>query len=121
MNSIRKIVITTTSMPVQKEFFPTPGNSNLSNTNSLPIVADFYLDLGNKAGNQTSVAIYTAQLYRLIDLISDNPMRKIDLEFFWSDRLNNLYPLTLSIYDTISMKIGFFSKKLYRNQQLKYI
>ena len=121
MNSIRKIVITTTSMPVQKEFFPTPGNSNLSNTNSLPIVADFYLDLGNKAGNQTSVAIYTAQLYRLIDLISDNPMRKIDLEFFWSDRLNNLYPLTLSIYDTISMKIGFFCKNLYRNQQLKYI
>lgn len=121
MNSVRKIVITTTAIPVQKEFFPQPGNTNLSNANTIGIITDFYLDLSSKAGAQRSVAIYTADLYRLIDLISDNPLRKIDLYFFWADRLNNLYPLTLSVYDSISLKMGFFSKKLYRNPQLKYI
>jgi hypothetical protein len=121
LNSIRKIVITTNSIPIQKEYYPNPGGLNLSTANSIPILSSYSLDL-LAPGQQRSVAIFTASgPYKLIDLNSDAPLRKIDITFWWVDRLNNFYPIYIDPFDAISLTIGFFSKKLYRNQQLKNV
>jgi hypothetical protein len=90
---------------------------NIATANSVGIITDFNLDL-TTPGAQRSVALYSPQIYRLIDLLSDAPLRKIDIAFWWVDRLNNFYPLYISPYDAITMKIGFFNKRLYRNQTL---
>jgi hypothetical protein len=117
INSVRKLVMTSASMPLQKEYYPGPNNVNIATANSVGIITDFNLDL-TTPGAQRSVALYSPQIYRLIDLLSDAPLRKIDIAFWWVDRLNNFYPLYISPYDAITMKIGFFNKRLYRNQTL---
>ena len=122
INSVRKLVMTSSTIPLQKEYYPSYNNNvnGGSNANTVGIITDFNLDL-TEPGQQRSVAIYSPPIYRLADLISDSPLRKIDVSFWWVDRLNQFYPLYLSQYDAITMKLAFFNKRLYRNQQLKYL
>lgn len=119
LNSVRKIVLLTNSIPVRKEFFPPANTSNSGAANTVPIMSDFQIDLNATAGAQRSVAIYEAQIYRLIDLISDSPMKKINISLFWADQNNNLYPIYLNKNDSATIKLGFFSKALYENSEMK--
>jgi len=119
INSVRKIVLLTNSIPTRKEFYPPANTSNSGLANSIPILADFQIDLNNTAGAQRSVAIYDAQIYRLIDMVADYPMKKIDISLFWADQQNNLYPIYLNKKDSATIKLGFFSKKLYENSEMK--
>lgn len=115
INSIKKIVVTTNTIPVNKEFVPASdgiGDNNFSSGsfNGIGVLTDFQLSFENKPGEQRSIVTYNSDLYRLIDLVSTAPMRKIDLNFYWSDTFGNLYPIYLSRYGSISMKLGFFRK-----------
>jgi len=120
INSVRKLVMTSSTIPLQKEYYPSVNNSQNGNANTIGIVTDFNLEL-TEPGQQRSVALYSPAVYHLADLISDSPLRKIDISFWWIDRLNQFYPLFLSQYDAITMKLAFFNKRLYRSQALKYL
>ena len=37
-------------------------------------------------------------------------MRKIDLNFFWADEFNNLFPLYISPFGNINIKLAFLHK-----------
>lgn len=114
INSIRKVVFVTNGLPIQKEYFPSP-NTNQGGISYLGVLSDFNLDLNNKAGAQRSVALYEANIYRLVDLLSTGPLRNIDLAVYWADRLGFIYPLNIGTQDLVSIKLGFFSKALYNN------
>lgn len=121
-SSLRKIIISTNSIPINSEYVPginNQGSIDLDQngvTVSFPILADFVPEIGTSAGSSRSIAYYlpTAQ-YKLIDLISDNPLQTIDIKIFWQDRDGNLYPLLISILQQASMKIAFFRKTLYKD------
>ena len=83
---------------------------------SYPILTDFVPNISAAAGESRSIAYYvpTSQ-YRLVDLISTNPLQKIDIRIFWEDRDGNLYPLEISIFQQASLKLGFFKKSLYNS------
>lgn len=115
--SIRKILVTSSSIPILNESVPTTNNT--SDINALfPIISDFTLNIDQSAGTSRTIAYYlpTAE-YRLVDMISDNPLQKIDLKFYWQDLQANLYPIYLSANQQIEVKLGFFRKSLYKNQQ----
>ncbi len=123
--SLRKILIFSNTIPVKNEYVPATNNlataiainpTNDSGVNvSYPILTDFVPNISFLAGESRSIAYYvpTSQ-YRLIDMISTNPLQKIDIRIFWEDRDGNLYPLLLSIFQQASLKIGFFRKTLYK-------
>lgn len=112
MNSVRKIVITSNSLPINKEIYP-PSGDNGAAFNNIPIVTDFQLDLNNVAGAQRSVALFEAQIYQLIDIVTTQPMYSIGLELYWADKENRLYPLPLLPYDNISIKLAFLKKSTF--------
>ena len=115
INSVRKIILITNNIPVRKEYFPAPNVAQSGLTSFLGIMSDFNLDNNNIAGAQRSTAIYSANLYNLIDLVTEIPIRQIDLQIFWADNKNNLYPVTLGPNDVANIKLGFFSKSLFDN------
>lgn len=119
LNSVRKLVITSHSLPTRMELYPVPASpfSNDGAFNTVPIIKDFNLELSNKGGNQRSVAIYDADVYHLSDLISTANLSKIDLQIMWADKENNLYPLPLVPFDTASLKLAFLNKKLYKDTE----
>ena len=117
-NSLRRIVITSNSLPAQKEYFPVAGERQTGIPNTLGVISDFQVDIQNFPGAQTGIALFDAEIYRLIDLVSDHPMRKIDLALFWLDRFNNLYPIFLTVGESINIKLGFFNKELFKDQHM---
>lgn len=109
--SLRKIVITTNSIPIRNEFVPA---SNGSGENiSFPILTDFVPALEN-ASDTRNIAYYvpTSQ-YRLIDLSGNDPLYKINIKILWEDRKGNLYPITISQFQQASLKLAFVSKNIY--------
>lgn len=110
-SSLRKILITTNSIPIVSEYTPT-NNSGISST--FPIISDFTPQL-ELPGQARSIAYYvpTSQ-YRLVDLKSSEQLNTIDLKIYWQDRAENIYPLLISRFQQASIKLGFFKKSLYK-------
>ena len=120
-SSLRRIIISTNTLPVVNEYVPAQDNSGVNN--SFPILTDFIPNI-NLPGESRSIAYYnpTSQ-YRLVDMISNTPLQKIDIKIFWEDTNNNLYPLDISTGQQASIKIAFLRKSLYKSQNsnlLKY-
>ncbi len=111
-NSLRKIVITTNTIPIVAEAIPT-GDQNNGSAASLPIISDFVPQL-TFAGDSRTIAYYNPTVYRLVDMMQNQPLQKIDLKVYWEDKDNNLYPLLVNKYNQCSIKIAFFKKSLYK-------
>lgn len=121
--SLRKILVTTNSIPVQNEIIPTFTNtgSQTSISASFPIITDFIpqIEPANAASSTRSIAYYIpSSQYRLVDMISDNPLYSIDLKVFWQDKYGNLYPVLLSCTQQASIKLAFVRKSLYKPMNL---
>lgn len=110
-SALKKIVMTTNSIPIVSEYTPT-NSSGISS--SLPILTDFTPEL-EFPGQSRSIAYYTPSAqYRLVNLKSSGSLYTIDVKIYWQDIFGNLYPLTISVFEQASIKIGFFKKSLYK-------
>jgi hypothetical protein len=116
--SLRKIIISSNTIPTANEFIPVGSTNGVAA--SFPILTDFVPSIEN-AGESRSLAYYvpTSQ-YRLVDLVANIPLQKIDLKIYWVDTMGNLYPVLISLYQQASVKLAFIRKSLYkgRNQLL---
>ena len=117
---IRKIIITTSSIPIVQEASPsTVAITNVNGAgNYLPIITDFVVSYNN-IQDVSSILVYnpTSQ-YRLIDMYSNSPISRINLAFYWQSENGNLFPVFLSPGQTITVKIGFLKKELYKHSLL---
>lgn len=115
-SSLRKILITSNTIPIQSEYTPT-GNSGISST--LPVITDF-IPQNELPGQSRSIAYYNPSAqYRLVDLKSSCELRTIDLKIYWQDIFQNIYPLLISKYQQASIKLAFIKKTLYNDNGLK--
>ncbi len=113
-NSLKKILITSNSLPIQNEFIDS-SNTN-GETIGLPIITDFTPTF-EFPGQTRSIAYYYPQSqYRLVDMKSNSPITSLDLNIYWEDKHNNVYPLCLDNYSQVNIKLGFFNKNLYKNR-----
>lgn len=115
-SSLKKILITTSTIPVSPEFIQPNLNSAVSS--SLPVITDF-TPIIQSSNESRSIAYYNPSgQYRLVDMISDSPLQKINVKIYWEDNNSNIYPLTISLYQTISIKMAFLRKTLYKQSNL---
>lgn len=116
--SLRKVLITTNSIPILSEFVPSQNPNDFgSNTGinaSLPIITDFIpqLELANQS--RSIAYYYPSSQYRLVDMISETPLNKINLSVFWEDKFGNLYPILITVFQQMSIKLAFLRKDLYK-------
>jgi hypothetical protein len=115
--SLRRLIVTTDTIPINTEYVPTQNpnqfGANTGINSSLPIITDFIPQL-TFANEARSIAYYnpTSQ-YRLVDLVSEAPIRRLNFRIYWEDKFGNLFPLLISIFQQVSMKIAFIRKELY--------
>lgn len=121
--SLKKIVLTSTNLPILKEFVPSFNQNGTQNDlpAGLPILTDFIPNI-DAAGDTRSIVYYnpTSQ-YRLIDLYSDGEIKTIDIRIQWQDRFGNLYPVEITNFQQANVKLAFVSKQLYKNTSLNTI
>lgn len=111
---LRKILITTNTIPIAYEW----TTSNDTQATRFPVLTDF-VPIVEKNGQSRSIAYYLpSSQYRLVDLISDAPLQKLDLKFFWESIDGDTFPLLLTPRQQLNLKLGFFKKSLYKNKNL---
>lgn len=114
--SLRKILITSNTIPVQQESSPAQSLSGVNTgvNNYIPIITDFVPQL--EFSNQSRSIAYYVPLsqYRLVDMISEIPLNKINFNIYWQDKTGNIYPLLLSIFQQVDLKIAFIKKDMYK-------
>lgn len=114
-DSLASIVFITRSMPIQPEYIPTQqiNNGNNSTGASARYILTDFVPNTSRIGEQRGRFIYnpTAQ-YRYTELKSNISMNKIDMQLFWQDKQQNLYPMRISSGEINSIKIMFIRKHL---------
>lgn len=108
-NPYKRIVLTTGNLPIENEFVKGEENGYRK------ILTDF--SPSNNVNDERSVYQYfpTSQ-YRLIDMISNTNLKKINLQVWWQDRNEDLRPIYLPWNSQINIKLGFFNKNLYNSK-----
>lgn len=124
-NSFKSLIITSNTLPIKPEATPPGPRSSLilqnqlnsSNINSRLILSDFQPDLLKLAGQFSSIASYQPGFsdYRLINMYSSQPIRKINIILSWVDTYGNIFPIYLNQGNTASIKLAFIPKKFYLN------
>jgi hypothetical protein len=115
-SSLNKIVFTT-GMPVVPQFVPSLNNKGqiIGGNSSNRQLIDFVPDI-ERQGNQRQRFIYNPSGgYRYIEINSTVPMYNINFKVYWSDRLNNLYPMTIPYNQSNSATFQFVHKSLIKN------
>lgn len=110
-SSFTSIIIRSTSLPIRNEALTlqSKGNNNGTGIGSgqESIIADFEIDIS--VGNQLKPSIHylpTAE-YRRINMQGETPITRIDVEIFWKDNYDNLYPVEIPAHNIATIKILF--------------
>lgn len=116
--SFKSLILTTNTLPINREYISVdtslPGSSSGSNIVSLGILKDFIPLLSEGQVAKTSVD-YVADTPKLINILTNRPINKLDLEVSWQDNFGNIRPLTLGPLGQMSVKLGFYHRSLYDN------
>lgn len=107
-NDLVSIVITT-NLPISPEVITGPI-SELGQSTSRQIFSDFVPQSSDGREIRNSVLYTPTAEYRLVDMISDSPIRTMQFEMWWQDNQNTLFPIMLDPFDNASIKLLFRKK-----------
>jgi hypothetical protein len=111
--SVFNIVVATTTLPVSAELISIKSGDSSASFNT---VTDFTPgQLANYSDNFTPY-IYNPQFYRLVDLLSNCSLNKLDFQIYYSDADGNVSPLYLLPSQRMTMKFIFVKKSLFNNE-----
>jgi hypothetical protein len=101
-NDMQKILLETDSIPVNNELLGSQTNKTRK------IITDFE-PLSN-INDRSQIQYFPQGPLRFYDLISDYPLKRINLRFYWETKDGRIFPIYLNDYDNCSVKIYFKRK-----------
>lgn len=110
--ALRKILFISNSLPIVNEYEPSSSIQQNVST-SLPIITDFVPAIEFASQSRSIAYYYPTSQYRLVNLIGDIPIQKLDMKIYWQDKFNNIYQLYLPYGNEINIKLAFIKKSLY--------
>lgn len=117
LNDAHTIVFESAALPLSTEYIPaTVQNRNSSRA----IITDFLMPPVSNDRSDIQFAGTGLEL-RWIDLVSDIPLRSIDLTGYWQDKAGNLFALTIPEYDLFTCKLAFRIKPHYAEKRDKHV
>ena len=112
---IKALIITSTSIPVNKEYLGTGEKTTQSI--ELAAVSDFFPVYQEQQGNDRTDWVYIADTPRLIDIESDIPLRTMDFRVLAYDADEKRFvPVSIAPGETATVKFAFYKKSLYNNE-----
>jgi len=114
---LTNITFTSNSLPIRHEWLSggnviqqNNGTTGIVSNIFRPILTDFEIDNGLGFETRTFIHYFPTAEYRRIDLIGKIPIRNIDIQVWWKDNYDNLYPILIPAHDEVSIKILFEKK-----------
>lgn len=114
-NSLSKIIIYTNSIPIRNQ--QSTGTNILAPDllSTLPILFSDIVDYNTISQAKNFAFLQNEPQYRLIDLVSHTPLKRIQLTIGWMDHFGEVFPLYLQPYQSCCLQLGFFKKDLYKS------
>ena len=116
-SSIRSIYITSTTLPVKREFIPTSNNAlgqtRNASENSLPIISDFLLSSDveiNPIVDRVRITYLPTAEYRMINMTCGLELKRLDMKFWFSDHNGVSREMFLAPGGYVSVKLMFRRK-----------
>jgi len=122
MSSFSSIVITSRSIPIRNEWVslqllkgpipigqPVPSNGTTQD-GFLNILTDFEADIVSGFELRSKLIYTPTAEYRRTTLLGGN-LSTIDIQVYWKDNYDNLYPVMIPAHDVLTIKL-LFEKKL---------
>lgn len=116
--SIHSIIVATTTVPISAEqisFTPQSQPFGLGDSNTFNIITDFTPGEAATYSENFTPYVYNPAFYRLVDLLSNESLKKFDFQIYYSDTYQNVRPLYLLPGQRITVKFIFVKKGLYSN------
>lgn len=113
-SDVKTIIFKSCLFPTQTEYSQTNFNQVLQ---SEQILTDFepLQSLGDPSGFRGVIQYFASGSYRLINMTTNQPLYKFDLQISYSDELGNEYPLFIPRNSSVTVKLMFIKKSLYRS------
>jgi hypothetical protein len=108
-SSLKSIIFTSSELRTKTEYIQ--SISTLNQNANLNIITD-YEPSRSELGYQRSWAQFFPKIYRYADMTSNVPLQSVSIQVYWSDILNNLYPIYIPPGLYFSIKILFKKKYL---------
>lgn len=120
-NDVTSVVFTTGRIPINQEAVPVEANtsdfmvkSQQGIPNCRPVLTDFEIIAQDDANLRTTLQYVPTGPYRLVDLMSDMPLRALDVQVWWQDRSNQLHKITIGAGQHLTMKLLFVKKEYFK-------
>lgn len=112
-NGLSKIVLYSKSLPIRNQQTSSKTVGNPDKVDKFPILFSFtpYYDTSSQQRNY--IYYEPTNQYVLVDLLSTDPLCKIQLSVGWIDHNGEIAPLYLNKYQSCTVQLGFFKKSLY--------
>lgn len=118
---LSRVLILSSSLPIATQTTSSKNIESPDLVTNTPILYSFYPEI-NTISQSKSYARYNIQeQYRLTDLISNDPLKKINLQIFWESHEGDFYPIYLRPYECCEIQLGFFKKSLYNNSPVRML
>jgi hypothetical protein len=107
-NMARGFFFTSSNMNVRNEYFQ---GSNASELLGLPIICNFDLIYSSSSPKPLTAQYILQSPYKILDIVGNGKIDKIDLSVYWYDKFGNYYPILLEPHEAMSVRFIFQSKK----------
>jgi hypothetical protein len=115
---IESIVFCSTLLPIFNEYVSNPvifidGNTSeapysTTSSNFAPLITDISVATDNAQDYRNFISYAPTAEYRMSSINGNQPINAIDIQIFWKSRIDQqIYPLRLSNYSSINLKILF--------------
>jgi hypothetical protein len=104
-NSFQTIVFTTASIPIVNEFVRNDNGSGDAVT--IPILTDFS---NADTTSRKKLSYFPQGPYRMTSLKGITPLRKTDIQVYWTNEYQQLFPLMIPSHENVTMKFMFRRK-----------
>ena len=117
--SINSIIVGTTTVPINAEqisFAPQRQPFGLGDNTTFNIITDFTPGEAATFSENFTPYVYNPAFYRLVDLLSNEGLKKFDFQLYYSDIYQKVTPLVLLPGQRASVKFIFVKKALFSNE-----
>jgi hypothetical protein len=109
-SSIRKVVFTTHLVPVKSEYISSLGGDGTNIFRS--ILTDFEPLIGGSQNPRETLQYAPSAEYKLTDLLGEIPLRKFDIQVYWETQTQELIPIDIPPFKSITIKFMFRKKSV---------
>lgn len=119
-NPVQNLVFTTSILPIAPSLVSTPKIWNSyatvlsagSNNNFSPVITDLEVAMTNGNDYKPNVLYNPTAEYRMVSLLSKNPITSIEISVYWRTSFGNLVPFYLNSGCSGSIKLLFRKKNI---------